>query len=332
MATSIRDVARLAGVSASTVSKALTGRHSIDTRTKQRVLEAVKLTDYSPSGFARALALGKTETVGVYYNHGSLPGSLVGIMLEGAQQCLGPAGYQLMLVARSPEQDEIAKPFRQKLIDGTIIAHDRDFPLERFLEGAGIPYVLVNVEPTDNQDCVVTDNKGGIRLAVDHLVQLGHTRIAFINGVEGSHVATRLRADGYIEAMSFCGLPAIPGYNVCGPIEQQCRRLLELPELPTAVICYNDEVAMGMIGQLLERGVSVPQQVSVIGCDDHNVAVRYFHPAVTTLRVPFKMMGQRAAQLLLLRLEKRDRPYQLEVLPHELIVRQSTGPVARREG
>ena len=326
MATSIKDVARLAGVSTSTVSKALTGRHSVDKNTKQRILEAVRLTDYSPSGFARALALGKTETIGVFYNHGSLPGNLVGVMLQGAQQCLGPAGYQLMLVARSPDQDEIVKPFRQKLIDGTIIAHDRDAPLESFLENAAIPYVLVNVEPTDRHDCVVTDNKGGTRQAVDHLVELGHRRIGFVNGFEGSHVSNRIRADGYIEAMAQCNLPAIPGYDICAPIEQQFRRLVSQPELPTALICFNDDVANGMMGQFLEKGIAIPQQISIIGCDDHNIAAKYFHPALTTLRVPFNLMGRAAAQLLLLRLKHPQNPCHLEVLPQELILRQSTGP------
>lgn len=325
MATNIKDVARLAGVSTSTVSKALTGRHPVDKRTKQRILEAAKLTDYSPSGFARALALGKTETIGVYYNHGGLPNNLVGTMLEGAQRCFDQAGYQLMLVVRPPDGDEIAKPFRQKLIDGTLIVHDRDTPLERFLDDARIPYVLANVEPTDAHDCVVTNNKAGMRLAVDHLVAQGHREIAFVNGYERSHVAARLRADGYIEAMAHCGLPVIPGYNECGSVEQQIVRLEAPRKLPTAFVCYNDDVAMGVIGHLLKKGIRIPQQVSVIGCDDQNMAVKYFHPAVTTLRVPFEQIGETAAQLLLLRLEDPDRPYQLNILPQELIVRQSTG-------
>lgn len=291
-------------------------------------MDTVKRFGYVPSGAGQALARGKTETIGVYYNHGQLPSPLLGCMLQGAERMLEPVGYQLMVVSQPESRTEISKPIRQRFVDGIIIAHDRDQRLEVFLGDVKIPYVLLNVETTTDRDCVITDNKGGIWLAVEHLVSLGHSRIAFVNSMKpSSHISTKIRAEGYVEAMARAKKLAIPGYNDHLSPDKRIDQLLSLPNPPTALVCFNDDVAMFAIDYLLGKGIKVPQHISVTGCDDYNPAVRYFHPAITTLRVPFEKMGEHAAELLLTRIKDKSSPWRLEVLPQELIVRASTGPV-----
>jgi len=327
MGSSLVDVAQLAGVAPSTVSKAFTDRYSINQTTRNRILEVAKRLDYAPSATGRALALGKTHTIGVYYRHGGLPNALLGTMLEGSEDIFKKAGYRIMVITQSETKTDINQAVRQRFVDGMIISHCRDDRLQAFMHDKNFPYVLMNAEQDSSSDFVMGDNKEGIKHAVEYLYGLGHRKIAFINGPRYAHITHKLRAEAYIEAMALKGLPAIPGYNKHIPVQERLTELLDKPDVPTALLCFNDDIAIEIIGSLLRRGIKVPQNISVIGCDDNTEMVKHCYPSLTTIHVPFKEMGSEAARLLLMRIEDPNHAIEVRILKQNLVVRESTGPV-----
>lgn len=329
------DVARRARVSVATVSYVVNdGPRPVAPSTRERVLRAIRALEYRPSEVARSLRLQRTRTIGLVLPDTANP--FFATLAKGTDDAAFAHGYSLLLChsgyLASREQAYI-EVMVGKGVDGVIyIQGDPDATALHQLLRRRIPSVAVDREIRNAViDRVVVDNFGGSLAAARHLVGLGHRRIACIaRPVPLSNAAERIR--GYQAALAEAGIPTPAGYLIPGgPGYEEGRRamgeLVRLTSRPTAVLAYPDVVAIGAIRGALEAGLRVPEDISIVGFDDIPQAA-YLRPALTTVAVPIREMGERAVAVLLSRIEgrERDEPPQRVVLPTALVVRESTAP------
>jgi len=333
------DVARRARVSVATVSYVINdGPRPVSQATRARVLYAIEQLDYRPSEIARSLRLQRTRTIGLIVPDTANP--FFAAVAKGVEDTGFAAGYSVLLghsgydVARELAYADV---MRSKQVDGVIYiqATTDAATIQRLLQ-IRIPTVAVDREVTGFEvDCVVADNFGGSKAATEHLVKLGHRRIAcIVRSAALSNARERLR--GYQAALAEAVLEPNPSYLMPGgPGYDDGRRameqLLRLDPPPTAVLAFPDIVAVGAIRAIANAGMGVPADISVIGFDDIP-ASGFMHPALTTVAMPMREMGQRAAEVLLARIEavEPDRGARRIVLPTALVVRESTGPPAEK--
>ncbi|HEU4453801.1 MAG TPA: LacI family DNA-binding transcriptional regulator [Longimicrobium sp.] len=322
------DVARKAGVSQATVSLVLGGnpRARVAAATRERVLLAAEELGYRPNMLARGLVRGKSYAVGVVVPDLSNPFFLD--VVTGVQRVAAEAGYAVLPGdTRETTPARHLEALRARLVDGVVIDG---------LGAAGLPddvlaemkVVLVD-EPSERWPGVASDTQAAGRLAAEHLVGLGHRLIAFIGPATDAH-GFRMRERGFFRALSAVGI-ALPTQRlvraaptVAGGMAAM-KQLLASSERPTGVFCANDLVAAGALKACLTAGIAVPGTMSIIGCDDVEMA-RVVTPELTTVAVPARELGARAARLLLRQLEgKEATPGLSKPLPVRLIVRGTTG-------
>jgi LacI family transcriptional regulator len=328
----IASVAALAGVGVGTVSRVLNDSEAVSGSTRMRVLEAIEALDYEPSAAARALSTGRTSTIGVLAPFFTEPSVVE--RLRGVTRRLASSGYQVTLFdVELPEQGDAAlRSLAVKgRVDGLLVVSlppTRE-QLER-LEAAGIPVVLVD-RRRDGATAVFTDDEAGGRLAAEHLLQLGHERIAFLGDVENGpfgFTSSKARRRGYEAALRDAGIKPRPELVRTGPHRRDAARvaageLLGLAVPPTAIFAASDHQALGVLEAATIAGVEVPERLSVIGYDDVELA-RYC--GLTTVAQPLEASGARGAELLLDALAGRDpRSQELRL---ELRVRSTTAPPA----
>ena len=329
----LRDVAALAGVHPATASRAL----NLETRllvredTARRVLEAAQSLGYSPNPVARSLRTRRSHTVGVLIP--DLNNPLFPPIVRGIEDRLAAAGY-VALIANTDGDDErervVFDQLRARHVDGFVLAtaHLGSSLLADSVR-AELPVVLMNRLAEDHSlPSVSVDNEQGMRMAVSHLVELGHRRIAHIAGPQD--LSTGLsRQRGFITAMRTHGLAAEPGRTVVAKaftVEEGlrcCRLLLERGPDCTAIAAGNDMLAVGCYAALEEAGLRCPEDISVVGFNDMPFIDR-LRPALTTIRFPHYQVGTEAAQMLLERIAGETGPVKVLFLAPELVVRGST--------
>lgn len=332
----IEAVAALAGVSTATVSRALRGLANVSPETRDRVLAAAKELNYVVSPSASRLASGKTRSVGVVTPYIGRP--FFALVLEGAEEVLRGAGYDVLLYALPDEAERMAffdrMPLRRR-VDAVLVV---TLPLTELqsqqFRALGVPVGTVGMA-LDGLPHVGIDDQAAARVAVNHLVNLGHERIAMIGGGPSAHepnpfVAPVDRTRGFRAAMTEAGLPVLPEYEVDGQYtpaggEQAMAQLLSLPTPPTAVFAQSDRMAFGALHALRALGLSCPDDISLIGFGDHEVAASQ---DLTTIAQPTREQGAAAARLLLEALDGQEVASQ--VLPTSLVLRASTGPPGGR--
>jgi LacI family transcriptional regulator len=333
----LREVAEAAGVHAGTASRALNPetRGLVNEATAARVLRAADELGYRPNPIARGLKTNRSYTVGVLIP--DLMNPLFPPIVRGIQDRLEHAGYTPLIANtdNDPERERIDfERLRARQVDGFIAATARrDDDLLIDVAVIGTPVVLVNRRLEQaSLPAVVGDDRGGVRLAIEHLADLGHRRIAYLAGPQ--HVSTGyLRYEGFVEAMRDRGLSLDPDLTLFGDAFTEaegmrlCRKLLDRRMPPTAIVAGNDLVALGCYDVFEERGIRCPDQISVVGFNDMPFADR-FDPPLTTIRIPHYEIGARAADLLLeLQGNAHATASQIQ-LPAELVVRGSTAPPA----
>ncbi len=332
----IRDVAARAGVSQPTASLVL-GRHPtarVAAATRERVLAAAEALGYRPNVVARSLARGRSFALGVVVP--DLRNPFVLDVIAGAERVASSAGYAVLLC------DQSARPvsahletLRARQIDGLLLDAVGAATLpEDALHGVKV--VLID-EPSDQWPGVSTDAQTAGKLAAEHLLELGHREMAFIGPSSNVH-AFRMRERGFVQTLRTAGVAVRSDRWRRAPAtvrggQQSMRALLALQPRPTAVFCANDLVAIGAVKQCLTQGVSLPTDVSVVGCDDIEMA-RFITPELTTIAVPARELGARAARLLLSLIEHVNTPVESHVvasrralsrqLPVRLIARGSS--------
>jgi LacI family transcriptional regulator len=336
----IRDVARAAEVSISTVSLVLNNKGNVSEETRQRVLKVAKELGYVPSRAARDLSLQRTGNVGFVLREDHFTRSepfytyiFLGTEFEARLHNL----YVLLTtIPRDYKRGEHTPRFlRERSIDGLLIAGKvSDAFLEEVRE-MQLPAVLIDYE-AEGFPAVVIDNQGGARLAVEHLVRQGHRRIAFV-GADVQHPSIANRLEGYRITLARAGLSVDPTLVLIAPEAEPTRatgqklgkQLLELPEIPTAVFCANDALALGVMEMLLREGRRVPDEVALVGFDDVQSAAQAPVP-LTSVRVFKEQMGELAMRHLgeLIGPIQARRPYARSqhtiVAPIELVVRASS--------
>ncbi|HEX5758755.1 MAG TPA: LacI family DNA-binding transcriptional regulator [Thermoanaerobaculia bacterium] len=330
---SIRDVARAAGVSVTTVSRVLNATGPVAEETRGRVTAAVELLDYVPHGGARSLITRRTETIGVLLP--DLYGEFFSELIRGMDQTARLQRFHVLVSSAHSgraEVEEVLRALRGR-VDGLIVmSPDVDVAPALARYGETLPMVLLDAE-AGRLDAITIDNYGGACSMMRHLVGLGHRRIALLAG-PARNLDARERARGWRDSLGEAGLPAPPELCFAGDFAEASGHeagawLAALARRPTAVFTANDSMAVGLLSALREIGLRVPEDVALGGFDDIPIA-RYLSPPLTTVRVPIAELGSRAMQRVLSLLESREPAHRHEVVPTQLVVRASCGAPAAR--
>jgi len=331
--TSIKDIARTAGVSHSTVSRALSDSPLINAATKSRIQHLAEEMGYSPDAAARSLVMGRTHTVGVVVT--TIADPWAAEVVEGIEGTAYAHGYSVILAASHDEPErEIAavEMLRSKRVDAVIVTSSRVGALhQERLGAAGVPVILLNSHSQRgalHTFSVRVDDEHGARLATEHLLALGHRRIAHVAGPAG-HSPSTDRLAGYRAALAEAGVPFDPTRVISGtgrPAagEQALPQFLALAERPTAIFCYNDMTAIGLLRAAHSAGLTVPDDLAVVGFDDIPFAT-YVSPSLTTIAQPKFELGQRAMSMALTLMTGLAEGVCDVVLQGRLVVRESTG-------
>jgi LacI family transcriptional regulator len=331
---SLVDVAALAGVDPSTVSRVLNDRpgQRVSDATRERIVAAAAELDYRPNAFARGLRTARTRTLGIVVPQ--LWNPLYSEIVAGAAGAVRAEDYTLLVV----HQDEDASDgsFYRRIaevnrVDGLIVGTlTPDAPLVAALEGMGTPFVVLHRRIEGIENCLAIDSFTAVKQAIAYLISLGHRRIGFLARVSGYYNDTR-RLAGYRAALEEAGIPIDERLIVHTPhtrveAEATARRLLDEGwELPTAIFSVTLIATAGVMSVLAERGVRVPDDVSTFALYD-NVFADVLQPPVTTMHMPLQELGAAGVTLLVDLVEERRhaRPHLLP--PGEILVRRSVGP------
>lgn len=319
-------IAREAGVAQSTVSRVLNGG-SVAPETRQRVLDAVAKYDFQPSQAARSLVGARSGLIGVVIR--DLTNPFYPVMVKAMERVLHEHGLRLSLVTDVVTAEEGLALLRREGVDGVVFTSAvHEEPLAHRMLGHGIPVVLCHRTLEDfPADQVEADNGTAGRLAAEHLLSLGHRRIAMVSGLAGASTSQqrgrgfreRVRADGDVTVTEVDG-----AYDYATAYDA-VRTLLADAEPPTALFCHNDVMAYAALNAAAAAGVDVPRELSVVGCDDVPLSA-WERIDLTTVRQPLERIAQVGVELLLDRLENPDAPLRHEVLPVEFIGRSTTAP------
>ncbi|WP_055669099.1 LacI family DNA-binding transcriptional regulator [Desnuesiella massiliensis] len=325
-------IAKAAGVSRSTVSRVLTNSSNVKEETKEKILRVMKEANYHPSIMARGLATGKLEIIALIVSDIRNPfySELVWVINNNLQE----KGYLMTLYNSSQIVGENDQHLR-KLLDygfsGIIIADARnEVSFSNILKSANCPIVLVNREIgfISKYDSISVDNKMGGYLATNHLLSLGHQKIAMLRGPQFS-TTSQGRYDGYLYAMEEYGLTPNPKYVVSGSLNMESGQrfvhelLINSDDPPTAVFVGGDLMCYGVMDECIKNGIRIPEDISIVGFDDIPLSKASFIN-LTTIRHPYDMIGSMVAKRIIERINGNDEPISKTVLTPTLQVRGST--------
>jgi DNA-binding LacI/PurR family transcriptional regulator len=309
---SIKDIAELAGVSHSTVSRALHGRGRMSAETRMRIIALAEDVGYTPDALARSLVRGETCTVGVVVT--TIADPFVVQIVDGIECVAHQAGYSVFLSAshNNPDREKnVVHTIIKKKINAVIVTASRVGALYAdILEDFGAPIVLINnMHESKYLYSVSADDVSGAQMAVEHLLALGHRRIGYIGSAERP-ISSQRRWQGYLQAHKRFGLVPAPALRVEPAVgtdlEVGRSGLVELlDQAPSAIFTYNDVTAIGVMLEARERNIDIPLQLSLVGFDDIQ-ATRFVTPALTTIHQPRAAMGKAAMEMALSLLQGED--------------------------
>jgi len=326
----IKNVAALAGVSQSTVSRALNSPEMLKEETVLKVREAAKTLNYVYNSMAGSLSSRRTDALGVIIPSSAY--SAFAINLMGTQEVCSEYNFSCRIASSQfePERELLAmRKFHEQRVSGLIMAgiDESNIPYLKTMVKDGIPAIVLWESPGDEFNYIAINNFKAAYEAVDHLVSLGHERIALLSGPYRCARRNHDRLLGYKAVLADRGIPyreelvrsQTPTFLDGKAAMRSC---LSLPEPPTAVLCANDYLAIGAIRAVHDAGLLVPDDVSVCGFDDVDISA-YFNPPITTMKTPGEAMGRMAAEALVKSLKKGEPPCIQYVLDAELVVRKS---------
>lgn len=327
----IKDVAKLAGVSSTTVSHVINKTRFVAEDTSKAVWDAIQQLNYSPSAVARSLKVNTTKSIGMIITTSEAP-YFAEIVLAVEEHCY-QQGYSLFLCNTQNEPEKIQNHLDmliKKRVDGVLVMcseYTRD-SLELF-NGTNIPMVVMDWGKADDHSERILDNsfEGGY-LATQHLIENGHKDIGVIAG-HLSKTLSKERYEGFLKAMHKANLPVRQEWIYEGDFEpesgfEQMNNLLRLEKLPTAIFCFSDTIALGAISALSEKGLSVPSDMSIIGYDNIHSS-RFYSPPLTTIHQSKSRLGVKALNILLERIKIDKTQYQPQTIEFhpELVLRRS---------
>jgi LacI family transcriptional regulator len=330
----IRDVARLAGVSIGTASKALNSNGRLRQETRDKVTAVAREIGYRPNDMAQSLHRTRSMTVGVLstdsFGRFTLP------IFQALEEEFADQGIAIFMCNATDDPERERQHLDQllgKRIDGLVVTArraDKRPPIQAPAHGLPIVYVFSQADDPDAL-CLLPDDEGGAVLAVEHLASLGRKRIAHITGPE-TFEAVRLRRAGYASALAAARLPEIEGFYLSGAWSEAwgreaAERLFSGKTPPDALFCGNDQIARGAADALRERGISVPGAVAIVGFDNWDVVVGATRPPLTSVDMNLTDLGSQAG-LSLMRLIAGESLAGVQRLPCTLVVRESCGASA----
>jgi DNA-binding LacI/PurR family transcriptional regulator len=335
MGVSIKDIARRAGVSHSTVSRALANSPLVNAATKVRIQDIAREMGYTPSAIARAMSTHRTQTIGLVVT--TIADPFVAEVVRGIEETALDYGYSVILCDSTGDPDrEVAavRALREKWVDAVIVTSSRVGSFYARLAQVQVPVVLINNQQAgDYGFSVRNDDLHGGRLAGQYLAKLGHRHIAYIAGPEHA-AASELRLQGCRDALRKRGIEIplariAPGDGLPAAGERAVSQLVRAGDLPSAIFCYNDMTAMGVLRAIKARGLRIPGDVSVLGYDDI-AAAPYLDPPLTTVAQAKYMLGQMAMQMTLDLVSGKEGVRDVLLEP-QLVIRSSCAAPAEQE-
>jgi LacI family transcriptional regulator len=309
MQASLTDVAKAAGVSIATASRVLTSAdYPVADATRQKVLNAAHLLGYQPNLVARSLRTDRTHTIGVIAD--DLLSPFTPPILRGIQDFLKTIGYLALIVNSDWDpaiEHEAMHTLLSRAVEGIIFVESGHLAPTKELEESGKPFVFVHrLFGSSIPNSIVPDDFGGATVAVEHLLALGHSRIAHLAGPQGWHSARR-RREGYTATLLRHGITPDPALLVDGDWEYEggeaaATRLLAVTPRPTAIFVANDEMSLGAIAAIRRAGLRVPQDIALVSYDNRRYS-RTIRPKLTTVSLPAYQMGYHAGELLWAKLQ-----------------------------
>ncbi len=328
----IYDIAKKTGFSVTTVSKVLNNYQDVGEKTKRAILQAVDEMGYLPNSHARTLTTKKSWTIGVVFIESlgiGMKHPFFNAVIENFKQNVEYLGYDLLFASRqiSNQEKSYLDHFRYRGVDGVVIVCStyNDEQVQEIMK-ASIPSVVIDLHSTQSS-VVFSDNLSGSRKAVEYLHSLGHKRIAHIAGHEHTFAGVQ-RLKGYLDTMEELSLDVPENYIVDGGYfsrdegYEAMKKLLGMAEPPTAVYAAGDNMAIGAIEAIRDAGLQVPDDVSIIGFDDIELA-KFVYPPLTTIRQRTDLIGKEAAGLLIRQIDKKEKIVESHKIPVELIKRKS---------
>lgn len=331
------DVAKLAGVSLGSASRALSTPQAVKPKTLKAVREAAEQLAYVPDGTARSLAMRRSFTVGVILP--TVDNPVYADFVHALQQTLGVSKYSLLVSAHEYDREtevEITGRLVQRGVDGLVlVGTDHDPRVTAQIARAHVPYLITwSADDASGVNFVGFHNRRAMQEVAQHLIKLGHRQIAVLSGFTQFNERARARLAGVVDALSFSGLELPPENVIYGEFSVTAgrdgfRRVMLLKPRPTALICSTDLVAAGVLAEAADAGIDVPDDLSVTGFDNI-IYSQLLTPELTTIDVPTTLMGQKAGAAILRIIQ--GLPNEPCVLSTKLIVRGSTAKVRRRAG
>ncbi len=329
----IKDVAEMAGVSSTTVSHVINQTRIVKAQTAARVWEAIDSLRFSPSTLARSLRMKSTLTIGVVSDYAANP--RFSEVVAGIEEVCFQRNFSVFLSFSERDGEKETQAIRnlfRRGIEGLIWhAVQPDEGIGDLLAHTRIPVILFQRHlPSWNRDALVTEDSVGSRVVMDHLLGLGHRRIALINGQTYPSHASRLREVGFRDSLRAAGLPVDEAlirdgnYSFEGAYEAS-RSLLKLPHPPTAFFSISDRMALGCLAAIQDAGLRVPQDVSLVGYDNLEL-LNYVRPRLTTVDHDGRESGRRLAVRLLERIKSPDLAPEKLISEPRLLVRETSGP------
>lgn len=336
MPVTIKDIAKAAGVSHATVSRSLNGNSLIPEKTAAYIRNLAEEMGYLPSAAARGLKTNRSRVLGVIVSRIDNP--YFGEVVQGIEDALKGTGYSIFVASSNldcSQEKSIVQAFGEHRVDGVIIgslyfSREHSNSLTKY----GIPIVVINNQSPRNYDhSIAHDDVFGAQEITRHLIQLGHSRIAYIGNEHAGRI-NRDRIRGFQKAMDDAGLPVdselmigTTGSTIDHGIEGM-KTLLTLPRLPSAIFCFNDLMAIGALKVMQQEGIDVPGQVSLAGFDNISYSA-YTTPALTTFDQPKRLIGSEAARMLLDLINRGQGPdgnnkHPTRLIRGQLLVREST--------
>jgi DNA-binding LacI/PurR family transcriptional regulator len=335
----IKDVARLAGVSPATVSQALNGRPRVHSTTRQRVMEAATKLRYAPNLHGRRLARRRAESIAVVQGRNIstlFSDSFYRVVLRGVAETTHARGYSLTITpapGNGVRPGDLLGLLGRGAVDGVLVVGvlEEDWLLR--LREPGLPVVLVDTFlPGSELPAIAPDYRAGARLATEHLLRLGHRRVGFI-GARVSYPFGWETHEGYAEALAAARVGYDPAQvrRAAIGVEAATASLLAMAEPPTALFAVTDAMALGALRAARERGRRVPDDLAVVGMDDIELSA-YTDPPLTTVRVAKEEMGRLAAERLIALIEGGGERPAVSMVAGELVVRGSCGGASPEKG
>jgi LacI family transcriptional regulator len=326
------DVAKKLGLSMMTISRVINNKGNVKDDTREKVLQTIKEMKYYPSSIGRGLISSRLNTIGILAPYQGIiyENPYYAEIITGVEKACIKYSYDILLATYKMREDEVdyLKLYHERKVDGVIVVvPDLNNPQMKDMEVENVPSVVIGERPVSNIISYIdTDNKMAAFNAAEYLIRNGHKDIAFLKGIENNRNSID-RFEGFKTAMEKNNLSVKPEWVFDGDFlynsgRETGKKVMKLSKLPSAIICSNDLMALGLLAELNSQGIKIPEQLSIVGFDGIP-AGRYIHPVITSWRQPLVDMGFKAAEILFKKIKEPEARQEIFIYPLEMLPGES---------